>query len=216
MFPMFALLCACPVSAEPSDVDQLSCLEDFGQIQKVILQRRFSTGTTLNQIAFAGVTLEATWQALVDATDSTKVVWSNELGDPQSTPGEPLLFGSGNQVPNGAPQVVGEGFSQMAFVMYSYTQAIVKQMKNWGCELASVFFVNSAGQIAGHIDDPAAPANFRGFPIQKKTMFVGSKKFGGYGNPDSNVFQFSLPPNWSDNFYVVTPEATFDALEGIY
>lgn len=214
MNPLFALLCACPPAAEPGDVDQLSCAEDFGQIQKIILQRRYSSGTTENEIAIASATLEATWVALQAAADSTKVVWSNTVGEPANTPGAALTFGSGNQVPNGIPVVTGREASPFTMLMYSHTQVIAAQMKAWQCEEASVFFINADGQIAGRIDDQDTPAQFSGFPIQLNSMFVGDKQFGGFGEPDRNALQFSLKPNWSDDFYIVTP--VFDALAGIY
>lgn len=216
MISIFSLLCACPIATEPGDIAQLTCVEDFGQIQKAILQRTFSTGTTLNQIAIANAGLLATWQALQSASNSTKVVWTNSLGDPQSTPGAAITFGSGNQVPNGAPIVRGSEPTAMAFTMYSWTQAIVAQLKAWRCEEASVYFINQDGQIGGFIDSQSSPAQFRGIPIVRNTMHVGDKQFGGFGEPDRNAFQFSLKPNWSDNFYVVTPAANFDALAGIY
>jgi len=216
MTPLFALLCACPPAAEPSDITQLTCPEDFGQIQKAILQRRYSTGTTHNEIAFAGVTLEATWQALVDASNSTKAQWTNRLGDVVLTPGAALEFGSGNQVPNGASINRGSDPTVATALLYSWTQVIIAQMKLWRCEEASIFLINQDGLIAGHIDDPASPAQFRGFPIMLNTMHVGDKQPGGHGEPDRNAWGFKLAPNWSDNWYVVTPAATFDALAGLY
>lgn len=214
MNPLFALLCACPPEAEPQGISQLTCPEDFGQIQKAILQRTYSDGTTYNEITPANAILAASWEALVDANDSTKAVFTNTLGDPQGTPGAPITFGSGNQVPNGAPVNRGTEPTAMSFVMYSHTQVIIKEMKGWKCETASVFFINQDGQIAGQIDDPANPAQFRGFPIIANTMHVGDKQFGGYAEPDRNAWHFSLQPNWSDNFFVITPQ--FDALAGLY
>ena len=216
MFIQYALLCACPRPTEPGDISQLTCIEDFGQIQKIILQRRYSSGTTENTIAFAAdaVELLATWQALQQATDGTKVVWSNTLGEPTNTPGAPITFGSGNQVPNGVPIVTGRESTAFNALMYSHTQAIVKQMKEWQCEEAAVYFVNADGQIAGKADDLDSPSTLQGFPIQLQSFFVGDKQFGGFGEPDRNALQFSLKPNWSDDFYVVTPQ--FDALAGIY
>lgn len=216
MISLFALLCSCPPAAEPSDISQLTCPEDFGQIQKAILQRTYSTGTTLNTIPIASVTLEATWQALVDAADSTKAQWTPTLGEPVVTPGAPLEFGSGNQVPDGAAINRGSDPTVAAFTLYSWTQVIVAQLKTWKCEEASVFFINQDGQIAGLVDNTTTPTTFRGFPIINNTMHVGDKQPGGHGEPDRNAWNFKLRPNWSDNWYVVTPASTWSALNGLY
>lgn len=216
MISILSLLCACPLASEPGDIAQLTCVEDFGQIQKAILQRTYSTGTTLNVIDIADAPTLAAWQALQGATNGTKAVWTNALGDPQGTPGAAITFGSGNQVPNGAPIVRGSEPTAMSFVMYSWTQAIVAQLKAWKCEEASIFLVNQDGQIGCLADNLSSPSTVRGIPIIKNTMHVGDKQFGGHGEPDRNAFQFSLKPNWSDKFYVVTPDAGFDPLAGIY
>lgn len=212
----FALLCACPVAAEPGDVSKLTCIQNFGQLQKVIMQRTFSTGTTLNTIAIAAsaAELQATWDALQNATDSTKVVWSNTIGDPTNAPGEAIVFGSGNQVPDGNPIVLGTNSTSFTSALYSYTQDIVVQMKAWRCEEVSFFLVNSKGQIGGLTDDHGTPTTFRGIPLVSQSMFIGDKQLGGQAEPDRNAFNWSFKPNWSDMFHVITPQ--FDALAGLY
>jgi hypothetical protein len=213
MNPLFALLCACPPAAEPGGISKLLCEGDFSQIQKVIFQRTYN-GTVLNTMTPANALLAATWQALVDATDSTKVTWSNTIGDPQNSPGAPISFGSGNQVPGGIPIVKGEEPSTFTSVMYSHTQDIIEEMKAWRCEEASIFLVNELGQIGGLVDNHATPTTFRGIPIVKNTMFVGTKTLGGFGAPDTNAFNWSFGPNWSDKFSIINP-SNFDALAGL-
>jgi len=87
-------------------------------------------------------------------------------------------------------------------------------MKELKCEEISVYFINENQQIAGLTDDLGTPSTVRGFEIEAGTFFVGDKVFGGYEEADNNPIQFSMKPNWSDTFYVITP-TDFNPLQEI-
>jgi hypothetical protein len=42
-------------------------------------------------------------------------------------------------------------------------------------------------------------------PIPIRSLFVGDKTFGGLEAPDSNAIQWTFLPNYSDDFFIVTP-----------
>jgi hypothetical protein len=46
-------ICTCPLGAEISDITIPSCPEYLGQIQKVIFQRTYSSGSTENKFVVA-------------------------------------------------------------------------------------------------------------------------------------------------------------------
>lgn len=208
------MLCNCPLGAEIADIPTDDCLERLGQIQKIIIQRTKSGGT-VNKIVIATTNpnLEATWTALLAASDSTKVQVSPYIADVSTEDGGPREFGSGNQVQGGIPLTLGRNPSPFTAMMYDIKQTIISAMKTYECEKElSIFFINEAGAIIGKTDTPATPDTFYGFPI--RSFFISDKMPGGYDEPDKNSLRFSFLPNWSDGLHIVTP-SDFDALSDL-
>ena len=70
--------CDCPLPTAIGDITPNTCPDNFGQIQKVIFQRR---GFVFDGTVGKDITLLADWQALQVAADDTKIYelnWSKK------------------------------------------------------------------------------------------------------------------------------------------
>lgn len=196
------LNCGCPAGAHLADLDNPSCAEGLGQIQKVIIQRIFSTGVTKNKLPLTGqgsILQKATLTPLFAASDGTKMIITPFLQNPESTPGEPRTFGGGNQTLNGIEIIIGANPTEFNAVMYEMPQSIIATMKKYSCENVGVFFIDEYGNIG--CLDMGDDANCGPIPIQ--SFFVGDKKLGGFEEPDSNTLQWKHPANWSDKLIII-------------
>lgn len=200
-----SLLCTCPLGAAITDISAQICPEDFGQIQRIIFQRLYSTGTTKNKFTIASTNpnVQATWTTVETAADGTKAQFSPLLDNPQMEAGGKREFGGGNETRNGIPYVLGSEPASFTSSIARASQNIISEMKELMCENIAVYFVNESGQIAGLADDNTNATEF--YPIPVQSLFVGDKVFGGYEGVDTNALELMLPANWSDQFYIVTP-----------
>lgn len=203
-FNTLGVICACPPAAAIPVIPDATCPEEFGQLQKVLFQRIFSTGSTKNAITIAltNPNLKATWTALQAAVDGTKVVISPFIQAPEFEPGAKREFGGGNATLGGVPIVLGSEATTFEGQIYRVRQDVIEAIKQYGCENIGIFLINENGQIAGLADDVATPLTFSPFPIQG--FFVGDKKLGGFEEVDTNAIDWAFPSNWSDKFHVVT------------
>lgn len=206
-----SLTCTCPVGAEIPDLTISTCPVDLGQIQKVIFQRRYSTGTTLNQftIASANPNLLASWTAVTSASDGTKAVVSPYISNPTVEEGAKREFGGGNATVGGIPINLGRESTTFTSELLRVSHVMVKQLKGYECEDLGVYLIGEDGKITGLADDNSSATQFR--PIPVTGFFVSDRRIGGYENPDVNVLSWSFLPNWSDELYTVTP-SDFNAL----
>jgi hypothetical protein len=198
-------ICTCPLGAEISDITIPSCPEYLGQIQKVIFQRTYSSGSTENKFVVASTdpALLASWTTYLTASDGTKAVVSTYINNPTMEPGEPTTYGGGNATVGGKEIVLSKNASVFSFELHNVPQSTIAEYKSLECETLSVYFINEQGQVIG--DDEGGTTNFKGIKLQSETMNVSDKTLGGRENPDMNMVRFSLPANWSDNLSVVTP-----------
>jgi len=193
--------CQCPAGASIPSVPNATCPQDFGQIQKIIFQRIFATGTTKNTMTKANAATLAAWTALFSANDGTKAVITPYVEAPTSDGGDAITYGGGNDTLGGVTKVVGTNPTNMTFALRQIVQSIAKGLKALMCELnMGVYFVNGDGQIMGK---EISEGNFGPIPIQ--TLFVGDLKLNGLETPDENALTFSLPANWSDDIAIITP-----------
>lgn len=206
------LICACPVGAELPDITLSSCPEIVGQIQKIIFVRKFSSGSTRNKfvIASANPNVLASWTPKLAASDGTKVVQSPFIEAPVFEAGAARKTGGGNQSLGGVQRVIGSEPTTFKGVINNNLQSTIKALKSYMCENVSIFLVNDRGKIIG--DNNGGSTEF--YPIPIHGLFVGDKKIGGLEEDDSNVIEFSLFPNWSDNLSIVTP-TDFDPLNDL-
>lgn len=201
------LFCNCPVAAAISDVPIDNCPESMGQIQKAVLQRVFSTGTTKNTIA--DPTLLASWTPLLAAGDGTKTVQTPYLQAPTTEPGAARTYGGGNETLGGIEIIIGREPTAFTANILRSKQNTIKALKDYQCEEAGVYLIDEYGRIGCLADDPENPTTY--YPIPVAGFFVGDKTLGGLEAPDMNGIQWKFFPNWSDNFVIVTP-SDFNAL----
>lgn len=206
-----ALLCGCPVGSEITDIPTVTCPEDRGQIQKLIFQRLYSSGTTKNSMTISTTdpAVLATWTALKAATDSTKVTVSPTIHQPEMEPGSVREYGGGNATAGGVPITLGRDPSLFKFRLLQARQDIIEAMKDYQCETLAVYLIDENGKITGLVDNVASPTKFYPIPVQQ--FFISDLKLGGREEPDGNDGQFYFPADWSDKLYSVTP-TDFDAL----
>lgn len=193
--------CQCPAGASIPSVPNATCPQDFGQIQKIIFQRIFSSGTTKNSMTKANAALLANWTPLFSASDGTKAAITPYVEAPTADGGDAITYGGGNDTLGGMTKVIGVNPTNMTFALRQIVQSIAKALKALMCELnMGVYFVNGDGQIMGK---EVSEGNFGPIPIQ--TLFVGDLKLNGLETPDENALSFSLPANWSDDIAIITP-----------
>ena len=205
-----SLTCGCPLGASIENIPIESCLENFGQVQKVLFQRRMN-GATLNAMdaSTADPKLKASWTALLTSATSTKVVQSPYIQAPAFEAGAARNFGGGNETLDGVEITIGREPTSFTGVLRSQPQKTIKAMKTYECEDAAVALVNGEGKIGLLCDDPTSPTEYYLIPI--KNLFISDKMVGGLEAPDSNNISWKFNPNWSDNFVVITP-TDFNAL----
>jgi len=201
------LLCDCPLGAALPDVPINDCIEDFGQLQKIVLQRIYSSGTTKNTIA--DPTLEASWTALLAASNGTKVVQSPYLANPDSEPGAARTYGGGNATPGGVEITIGREPTSVTAEILRSPQDTIKALKELSCENIGVWLIDEHGRIGCLADDVDTPTTY--YPIPVQNFFVGDKALKGLEEPDRNAISWKFFPNWSDYFKILTP-SDFDAL----
>lgn len=195
--------CSCPAGAAIPSVPNSGCPQDFGQIQKIIFQRIFASGTTKNSMTQANAKLLATWTALFAATNGTKAVITPYVEAPASDGGDAITYGGGNDTVGGVTKVIGRNPVNMTFALRQIVQSIAKALKALMCEgELGVYLVNGDGQIMG-LGDGASTPNL--YPIPITSLFVGDLKLNGLDTPDDNALSFSFKPNWSDDAVIITP-----------
>ena len=202
------MICKCPLEASLATIPNVKCPESFGQIQKVAFQRLLSDAGAKNSFTTTkGITLLASWTALMEAADSTKIVVSPYIQAPTAEGGAPRTFGGGNETLGGVEEIVGREATPFTGVLRKIPQAVIKVMKQLECESYAgnlgVYLFDENGAI-GAIEDAGTAGTY--YPIPIRSLFIGDKTLGGFEAPDSNAIQWSFLPNWSDDLAIVTPE----------
>ena len=192
--------CGCPAGKDLNDLEIAEGKESFGQIQKVIITRIFSSTGTKNKLPKATVKTKATMTPLFAASDGTKLIVSPYIQNPTTEPGEARTFGGGNQTLGGIEIVIGREPTTFTGVIYQEAQSVIKTLKTYSCEKIGVFLIDENGNI-GAIDEVGDGENYLPIPVDK--FFVGDKNLGGYEEPDSNTISWSFYPNWSDNLVLI-------------
>ncbi len=194
--------CTCPVPTSIGNVITTlePCDSNFGQSQKFIFWRAGNT------ISIASAVVEAEWTTLLTATGATKAIVSPFIGATTNEGGEAIEFGSGNEVRNGVPIIMGSEPVKMVSIMYGAEQSVIEAFKELMCEDLEVILINSDGKFGAKVVGTA----MSGFPIT--SLFVSDKKLGGFDAPDTNEVKWMFKPNWSDKFTIVDPTDNFNAL----
>ena len=205
------LNCGCPAGAHLADLSIAECKESLGQIQKIIIQRRYSSQGVLNKIPAANIITKTAMTALATAADGTKIIISPFIQNPTTTPGEARTFGGGNQTLGGIEIVIGREPTAFEGVIYQEQQSTIKAMKTYSCEEIGVYLIDENGNIGAIKEEVASgggtTVNY--LPIPVRSFFLGDKNLGGYEEPDSNAIKWSFLPNWSDDLAIVK-QSTMD------
>lgn len=123
------LNCGCPAGKHLNDLEIAECKESFGQIQKVIFARIFSSTGVKNKIPKETITKKATMTPLFAAGDGTKLIISPYIQNPTTEPGEARTFGGGNQTLGGIEIVIGREPTTFTGVIYQEAQSVIKTLK---------------------------------------------------------------------------------------
>lgn len=197
------LNCGCPIGAHLADLNIAECKESLGQIQKIIIQRIYNTSGVKNSIPAASIKAKAQMTALFSAADSTKLIISPYIQNPETEPGAARTFGGGNQTLGGIEIVIGREPTSFTGVIYQESQSTIKTMKQYGCENIGVFLIDENGNIGAIKTESGTPVSVSYEPIPIGKFFVGDKNLGGFEEPDSNTIEWSFFPNWSDNLEII-------------
>jgi len=197
-----SLTCECPVPTAIGDIGDLTCPENVGQIQRLVFWRGGNSIATV-----AALILEATWTTLFAAADDTHAIFTPLIDNPVCEPGAVMTVGSGNEVRNGIPKIVGNEPTNFVFTMRNFTPAIIRAIKELMCEPSmEVIFVQEDSKFVHVIDGVLV----KGFPVQG--LRISDKKIGGLNALDEHTLEFKCPENWSDYLTITDPTANFDPL----
>ena len=207
-------LCSCPAASALTTIPAVSCVESFGQIQKVAFMRLKKADGTVNSFvdgAGTGIDKLAAWTAKMALTDGGKVVISPYIQAPTSEAGEARTFGGGNETLGGVELVIGRNPTSFSGVFRAVPQAIIKVIKELQCEAQAdnlgVILFDENGNIEAVkgstvVDTTPTPTYF---PIPIRSLFVSDKTHGGLEAPDSNNISWTFLPNFSDDLAIVAP-----------
>lgn len=201
-----SLICQCPAAAAIATIPNVTCPENFGQIQKVAFQRlRKADGTANKFTSEASILLKASWAALMTAADGSKVVISPYINAPADSGGDARLTSGGNDDLGGIPTVLGGNPVQFEGSLRSIPQSVIKTMKELECEAAAdnlgVFLFDENGKIEAV--KGATDGDYSPIPI--RALFIGSKIHGNYDAKDSNAISWQYPDNYSDDLVILSP-----------
>ena len=202
-----SLICQCPAAPAIATIPNVTCPENFGQIQKVAFQRlRKADGTRNSFTNAASILLKASWTALLTAADCSKIVVSPYINAPADSGGDARMTSGGNDDLGGIAEVLGGNHVQFDGSLRSIPQSVIKTMKALQCEANAgnlgVFMFDENGKIEAIKDATAADTYY---PIPIRALFIGSKIHGNFDAKDSNAISWQYPDNYSDDLAIVTP-----------
>ena len=180
--------CNCPTPTSLTEIIAAACGVNLKQIQRLAFQR---LGTQFVS-ATSDISTLASWQALMTATDGTKMVVTPLIGaDPIIDAGEAIKNGGGdNSTLNGVEEIDGVNPAAFSCIYKSLPSETEKSMKALICEGQSlvVYFILQGGKIAAKqitVDDV-----YEGFRIY--APFVSDRSNAGFGTKDTVTMDFSI------------------------
>ena len=202
-----SLVCQCPAATAITTIPNVTCPENFGQIQKVAFQRLYKADGTRNSFtSTAAITLKASWTAQMSVNDGGKIVISPYINAPADSGGDARMTSGGNDDLGGVPEVLGGNPVQFDGQIRSVAQSVIKVMKELQCEANAgnlgIFLFDENGKIEA-LQDPDTATTY--YPIPIRSLFVGSKIHGNYEAKDANNISWQYPDNYSDDLAIVTP-----------
>ena len=202
-----SLTCQCPAAAAISTIPNVTCPENFGQIQKIAFQRlRKADGTRNSFTTAASILLKASWTAQMAAEDGGKIVISPYVNSPADSGGDARRSSGGNDDLGGISEVLGGNPVQFDGQFRSVPQSVIKTLKELMCEANAgnlgVFLFDENGKIEA-IQDKTTATTY--YPIPIRSLFIGSKIHGNFDAKDANSISWMYPDNYSDDLAIVTP-----------
>lgn len=190
--------CSCPVGSFPT-VSDVSCSENFGQIQKAIFCKLSTFGT----VSAAELGIVAALQGKIPES----ALITPFLEGPSQEAGEARTYGGGNDTPSGVEVFLGMGPSTFSAAMRGTPQTIVAELKKLICfseiDDLGVILINGEGQIEGIGGGTAQAPTLA--PIPVRALRISDKIHGGYEEPDRNEIEWQFLPDYSDNLVIITP-----------
>ena len=201
-----SLICQCPAAAAITTIPNVTCPENFGQIQKVAFQRLTKADGTRNSFtSTASILLKASWTALLAAADGSKIVVSPYINAPADSGGDVRLSAGGNDDLGGIAEVLGGNPVQFDGQIRSVPQSVIKVMKELQCEANAgnlgVYLFDENGKIEAIQSETSGTY----YPIPIRGLFIGSKLHGNFDAKDMNLIQWSYPDNYSDDLVILKP-----------
>ena len=197
--------CQCPAPSALTEIPQDDCNFNLKQIQRLAFQRGgnlFDTGAGTP----TDPKLLADWQALLAATDDTKVVVSPLIdADPTITAGDAITTGGGdNSTRNGIEENEGVNPSVFTATFKGLSPAVERAMKAITCEKnLTVYLFLEGGRIA--LVEVTADAQYRGIQIES-TPFFSDRNNQGFATKDTHTITFSLKAGWSEEIEILTSD----------
>lgn len=196
--------CACPAPAALTAIPDSDCGERMGQIGGIAFQRAGYTWPTLAGSTIADL---SQWQALMGATDGTKIVFTGKLDKPTLTPGEPNTDNDANNH-DGAEYVVSFGATVYEAVVRNPSAAKISALSKLACETEVVaYFMQSKSEGGKIIHILDGTAN-KGIPIVGNIVISGVGN-QGKGSADEMRIRFSVAYMWDADRKMTQP--TFNA-----
>ena len=200
--------CVCPLPAAITEIGDLTCGENIGQVQKIAFQRRQATApfATFTGATVGGADLLASWTTLLAAADATHVTVT-PFFENFVIPGAEAITegGDDNTTLDGVAVVIGATTPEVTGTFRSLTGELLRQLKDYNCENdLSVFLINEFSQIIG---TSANGTTFAGIPIQ--SFFIGDGDNNGKNTQDKTNFRFAVRYGWRDRLAFCVP-SNFD------
>ena len=195
----------CAPLTEIVDIPNSTCIEGFGQVQKIAFQSVFDSAGAKNAFTtLAPPTALASWTTFLTATDLTKVQVTPYLQAPTAEAGAARTFGGGNDTVDGIEIILGSEPSSFEAMIHRTEQDIISALKQYmNYPNMGVIMFDEKGDILMQVDSIDTPTEY--YPIPISALFVGDKKLGNYAEPDMNQIMFKMKPNWSDTTKVLRP-----------
>lgn len=202
-----SIICQCPAATAITSPGNVSCAENFGQIQKVAFTRLKQADGTLNGFSSTNaISLKTSWTTFLAAIDGTKIVITPYLNAPADSGGDARMSSGGNDDLGGIAEVLGGNPVQFNAEMRSVPQTVAAALKELSCEANAgnlgVYLFDENGRIEA-LTDPNTPTTHR--PIPVRGFFVSDKIHGNYDAKDHNLIQWSYAEGYSNRLVIVTP-----------
>jgi len=204
----------CGSSAASLTAISNGCLQ-IGEVRKLIFQRKYSSGTTLNEltIASANPNLIASWTPLLTAVNGTKaIVTPFEIDNPVFEPGQVYEEGGPGETAGGIPKFVGFGPGKFTCKVTARVSKTIEELRKLYGEDLTVHLINGFGRIIMSADANSSPTKARGIDI--KELKVSGRQGDAINTRGFNTLEFYLPDGWDNVLYEVTP-SDFNALTGL-